>query len=86
LIERSLKGGVPMPAPRDWLSYSNQTNTDGRWLGHGGYGGQYMMADLTSGVVGVFFSVLEDKDAYDASYYVPIIKMLSDIGRLEFKG
>jgi len=85
LIERSLKGGVPMPTPRDWLRYSNQTNTDGRWLGHGGYGGQYMIADLTSGVVGVFFSVLEDKDAYDASYYVPIIKMLSDIGRLEFK-
>lgn len=86
LIERSLKGGVSMPAPRDGLSYSNQTNTDGRWLGHGGYGGQYMIADLTSGVVGVFFSVLEDKDAYDANYYVPIIKMLSDIGRLDFKG
>jgi CubicO group peptidase (beta-lactamase class C family) len=85
LIERSLQGGIPMPAPRDWLRYSNQTNTDGRWLGHGGYGGQYMIADLTSGVVGVFFSVLENKDAYDASYYVPIIKMLSDIGRLDFK-
>ena len=84
-IERSLQGGIPMPAPRDWLRYSNQTNTDGRWLGHGGYGGQYMIADLTSGVVGVFFSVLEDKDAYDSNYYVPIIKMLSDIGRLDFK-
>jgi CubicO group peptidase (beta-lactamase class C family) len=83
-IESSLKQGIPMPAPRDWLSYSNQTNTEGRWLGHGGYGGQYMIADLTSGVVGVFFSVLEDKDGYDASYYVPVIRMLSDIGRLSF--
>jgi hypothetical protein len=40
-----------------------------------------MVADLTSGVVGVFFSVLEDKDAYDASYYPPIIRMLADIAR-----
>ncbi|MDX1047951.1 serine hydrolase [Sinorhizobium medicae] len=66
------------------LRYSNQTYTDGRWLGHGGYGGQYMIADLTSGVVGVFLSVLEDKNAYDVDYYIPIIKMLSEIGRLDF--
>jgi CubicO group peptidase (beta-lactamase class C family) len=80
-IEATLGRGVPMPPPRDWLRYSNQTNTDGRFLGHGGYGGQYMVADLTSGVVGVFFSVLEDKDAYDMDYYPPIIRMLADIGR-----
>ena len=40
-IERTRAAGMPMKAPRDWLRYSNQTNTDGRWLGHGGYGGQY---------------------------------------------
>ena len=44
-----------------------------------------MIADLTSGVVGVFFSVLEDKDGYDTNYYVPVIRMLSDIGRMSFK-
>jgi|GEM_PF-2996539 len=43
-----------------------------------------MIADLTSGVVGVFLSVLEDKNAYDVDYYIPIIKMLSEIGRLDF--
>lgn len=82
-IESSLLAGIPMAAPRDWLRYSNHTNTDGRWLGHGGYGGQYMVADLSSGVVGVFFSVLEEKDAYDANYYIPVIKALTDIGRLD---
>jgi CubicO group peptidase (beta-lactamase class C family) len=80
-IERTLASGVPMTAPRSWLRYSNMTNTEGRWLGHGGYGGQYMLADLTSGVVGIFFSVLENRDAYDADYYVPIIRMLEDIAR-----
>ena len=73
-----------MPAPRDFLRYSNHTNTDGRWLGHGGFGGQYMLADLTSGVVAAFLSVLETKFGTAANYSVPIITMLSDIGRLEF--
>ncbi|MER8413025.1 serine hydrolase [Mesorhizobium sp. M1342] len=84
-IERSLEAGIPMPPPREQLRYCNQTNTDGRWLGHGGYGGQYMIADLTSDVVGVFFSVLENWEAYDSDYYIPIIKMLGDIGRLDFE-
>ncbi|WP_292337866.1 serine hydrolase [Mesorhizobium sp.] len=84
-IEESLQAGIPMSEPRDWLRYSNQTNTDGRWLGHGGYGGQYMSADLVSGVVGVFYSVLENKEGTDSYYYVPIIKMLEEIGRLDFQ-
>jgi CubicO group peptidase (beta-lactamase class C family) len=76
--------GTQMPPPREWLRYSNQTNTDGRWLGHGGYGGQYMLADLDSGVVVAFFSVLENRDAYEADYYPRIIEMGAKIGRLEY--
>jgi CubicO group peptidase (beta-lactamase class C family) len=84
-IETTLRQGVPMPKPRDTLKYSNQTNTNGRWLGHGGYGGQYMLADLESGVVGVFFSVLENRDAHDANYSAEIINMLQGIGELPFE-
>ncbi|MER9294800.1 beta-lactamase family protein [Mesorhizobium sp. M0510] len=84
-IERSLAGGIPMGAPRDWVRYSNQTNTDGRWLGHGGFGGQYMIADLVSGIVGVFLSVVENREGIDSNYTVRIIKMLQDIGRLEIQ-
>jgi CubicO group peptidase (beta-lactamase class C family) len=83
-IERTRTAGIPLKPPRDWLRYSNQTNTDGRWLGHGGYGGQYMLADLESGVVAAFFSVLEDKNAYDLGYFPPVIRMLAEIARLEF--
>jgi len=83
-IEATLGQGVPMPAPRERLRYSNQTNTNGRWLGHGGYGGQYMLADLDTGVVGVFFSVLENRDAHDADYSTEIIDMLQEIGELPF--
>ena len=84
-IDTTLKQGVPMPKPRDALKYSNQTNTNGRWLGHGGYGGQYMLADLESGVVGVFFSVLENRDAHDADYSSEIINMLQSVGELQFE-
>ena len=71
-----------MLAPRDFLHYNNQTNTHGRWLGHGGYGGQYMLADLDSGVVGVFFSVLENCDAHDPDYSRDVICMLEAIAEM----
>jgi CubicO group peptidase (beta-lactamase class C family) len=78
-IKMTLAGGIPMPAPRAHLRYSNQTNTDGTWLGHGGYGGQYLVANPDTGRVACFLSVLQDEDGYDSAYYPPIIAMLSEI-------
>jgi CubicO group peptidase (beta-lactamase class C family) len=83
-IARTLQQGVPLAPPREWIRYSNQANTTGRWLGHGGYGGQYLLADLTSGVIGVFYSVVEDKDGYPLDYYPPVIKMLQAIAAMDF--
>lgn len=76
--------GPPMPEPEDWVYYSNQMMTNGHWLGHGGYGGQYMLADPVSGVVVAFFSVLEDREGDDATYYKEIIRMAEEIIRLNF--
>lgn len=78
-LHETLGRGIPMPAPRDHLRYSNQMNTNGIWLGHGGYGGQYMLADLSTGRVGVFLSVLDTEDGYFSNYYPPIIQMLAEI-------
>jgi CubicO group peptidase (beta-lactamase class C family) len=75
----TLAGGVAMPPPRDHLRYSNQTNTDGTWLGHGGYGGQYLVANPATGRVACYLSVMQDEDGYDAAYYPPIIAMLAEI-------
>ena len=55
------------------------TMTDGTWVGHGGYGGQYMLANLDTGVVGVFYSILENADAWDPEYAPRITRMLADI-------
>lgn len=76
-LKRTLQGGVPMPAPRAHLRYSSFTNTDGTWVGHGGYGGQYMVANPATGRVACFLSVLQNDAGYDSAYYPPIIAMLS---------
>ena len=78
-LRRTQAGGVRMAPPRAHLSYSNQTNTDGIWVGHGGYGGQYMVANPATGRVAVFLSVLDDVAGYSPDYYPPIIAMLAEI-------
>ncbi|OYX26191.1 MAG: hypothetical protein B7Z10_03995 [Rhodobacterales bacterium 32-66-7] len=78
-LDQTLQGGVPMLAPRAHLRYSNQTNTDGTWVGHGGYGGQYLVANPETGRTACFLSVLQNDSGYDAEYYQPIIAMLADI-------
>jgi CubicO group peptidase (beta-lactamase class C family) len=78
-IRKTQAGGIRMAPPRQHLSYSNQTNTNGVWLGHGGYGGQYLLANPDTGRVACFMSVLDDEDGYLAAYYPPIIAMLAEI-------
>ena len=78
-LQQTQAGGIPMAAPRQHLRYSNQTNTNGVWFGHGGYGGQYMVANPETGRVAAFLSVLDDENGYESGYYPPIISMLSEI-------
>jgi CubicO group peptidase (beta-lactamase class C family) len=78
-LDRTLAGGVPMSAPRAHLRYSSQTNTNGVWVGHGGYGGQYMVANPETGRVACFLSVLQNAHGYDPDWYPPVIAMLEAI-------
>ena len=69
-IEQSLKHpGPSLPPPKDICRYSNQTMTNDVWIGHGGYGGQFLLANLETSVSVSFFSVLENKDAIDPFYW-----------------
>ena len=74
--------GVPYAAPRDWQRYSNHAVTDGQCVGHGGYGGQYMLANPDTGVVVVFFSVLENAARLRPAYSAEVIRMAEEITRL----
>ncbi|RWO60794.1 MAG: class C beta-lactamase-related serine hydrolase [Mesorhizobium sp.] len=81
LEETRRNPGPPMPKPRDWMRYSRQLTTDGTWLGHGGYGGQYMLVNPDTGVVVVYFSVLEntgDPDP-DPKFQGPLVKMMAEL-------
>ncbi|RWO60799.1 MAG: class A beta-lactamase-related serine hydrolase [Mesorhizobium sp.] len=73
--------GPPMPKPRDWMRYSRQMTTDGTWLGHGGYAGQYMLANPDTGTVVVYFSVIENTSAPDPDpkFQGPLVKMMAKL-------
>ncbi len=63
----------------DDIFYSNQTFTNGEWIGHAGYGGQFMLANLRTGVSIAFFSVLENRNASFPEYQASFIRMLESV-------
>ena len=69
--------------PADHITYGNQMRTNGRWVGHGGWGGQFLFADPDSGTVVAFFSVLEDDSAADFSYQLETIAMAEAISLMD---
>ena len=65
--------------PKDWLRYSNHLMTDGRLVGHAGYGGQFLMVDTQSDFSCAFLSVLENESGYDDAYMSNVINCLRSI-------
>jgi hypothetical protein len=61
------------------VRYANHVMTNGRWLGHGGYGGQFLMADPMTGRAAAFLSVLENDSGYDVDYAARIVSALNAI-------
>ena len=81
-LEASLHGGVKFQSrafPSGDLWYHNQLMTDGRFVGHGGYAGQFLLVDLVSEVVCVFMSVSEERDGLSAGYFPQVVPMLREI-------
>ncbi|MER9643190.1 serine hydrolase [Mesorhizobium sp. M0239] len=69
----------PGPFLQKSRRYSRQTMTDGTWLGHGGWGGQYMLANPDTGTVVVYFSVLENKSASDGNFSNQLVEMMANL-------
>ena len=79
----TLKGGIVWSDDTgDTSRYHNHLDTDGRGIGHGGYCGQYLYADLTSGTVVVHFSVTTEKDGICDDHYANIWAMMQEVTRL----
>jgi CubicO group peptidase (beta-lactamase class C family) len=84
-IKQTLSSGVPMLAPFEGVRYSNHLMVSDRFLGHGGWGGQYAMANLDTGTVGVFFSVIENQHGTNHEYLGPVVRMLESVTGLDFR-
>lgn len=74
--ESLVRKAPSLAPPRDWLRYSNHLMTDGRFVGHAGYGGQFLLADTKSGLSCAFLSVLENDAGYDETYMARVADAL----------
>ena len=59
--------------------YSNQVFTNGTWIGHGGYGGQFLLVNPDTGISISLFSVLLNKTAMDYDYLGDMVSMMESI-------
>ena len=71
--------GPTYPPPDNHIHYGNQLKTNGRWVGHGGWGGQLLMVDPETTTVVVFFSVLENQSASDDNHSRAIVQMAEEV-------
>lgn len=62
--------------PRDTVRYANQMMTNGHWVGHAGYGGQFLLVDTRTGLSCAYLSVLENDSGYDEHYMFETINNL----------
>ena len=68
-------------APREHIRYSNHLFTNGRWIGHAGYGGQFLMVEPSTGAACAFLSVLENDAGYDEAYMIRVVAALDAVLR-----
>lgn len=76
--------GPHFPAPREWMKYGYHVMTNGRWVGHGGYAGQYMLANPETGIVVAFLGAVENERGTDIGYATDITLMAETISELPF--
>ncbi len=65
--------------PRDWQHYRGQLIVIERSVGHGGFAGQFLLANLDTRVSVAFFSVLETLSGSDEDYTSDISRMAQAI-------
>ena len=79
-LTKSMSRNAPsLSKPKEWLRYSNHLMTDGRFVGHAGYGGQFLLVDTITNTSCSFLSVLENKDGYDHIYMGEVATTLRKI-------
>ena len=62
-----------------FVNYSNSVMKSGNWIGHSGLGGQFLAANLKTGVVASFFSVIDTPSGTDDNYKKDMICMMDEV-------
>jgi len=79
-LAATMSSGVPMRGSYAGMRYSNHLMIADQTVGHSGWGGQYVLADIKTKKVGVYLSVLENQHATDeAGFMRSVIQMLQSV-------
>jgi len=79
-LNHSLTRAAPaLTPPKEWLRYSNHIMTDGRFIAHAGYGGQFLMVDTRSQTSCAFLSVLQNEAGYDDIYMGVVAEVMRQV-------
>ena len=62
-----------------FVYYSNSVMKSGNWIGHSGLGGQFLAANLKTGIVASFFSVIDTPSGTDDNYKKDMICMMDEV-------
>ena len=62
-----------------FVHYSNSVMKSGNWIGHSGLGGQFLAANLKTGIVASFFSVIDTASGTDDNYKKDMICMMDEV-------
>ena len=62
-----------------FVHYSNSVMKSGNWIGHSGLGGQFLAANLKTGIVASFFSVIDTPSGTDDNYKKDMICMMDEV-------
>tara|TARA_B100000579_G_C22831108_1_gene856012 strand:- start:104 stop:1267 length:1164 start_codon:yes stop_codon:yes gene_type:complete len=65
-----------------FLHYSNSVMRSGDWIGHSGLGGQFLAANIKTGLVASYFSVIDTASGTDDDYKNEMISMMDEVVNL----
>lgn len=82
LVRQALASPAAGTRYSDGIFYRNFLETDGRFVGHLGYGGQYLYVEPAQAIVIAAFNAIDDEDGIDYEFIIRLRSLCSSIARL----
>ncbi|MCY4364568.1 MAG: serine hydrolase [Gammaproteobacteria bacterium] len=82
LVRQALASPAAGTRYSDGIFYRNFLETDGRFVGHLGYGGQYLYVEPAQAIVIAAFNAIDDEDGIDYEFIIRLRSICSAIARI----